>query len=153
MTGTDVVQLKIRLPRELKERLDAMAAAEDRPLAGVVRRLLLQGVETDEAGQAAVRRLEALGAPSLKIKDPTGGSRVATAGSIPAGSTVPIGGQDAASGAGVEARREEDQPDPAVLAAVKTNTACRHPEARRLGSRCGVCDAPVGPVGTIGGAK
>lgn len=75
----------------------------------------------------------------------------------------PIGGQDAASGAGVEERADEMEalkvaghseppPDPRSPG-VRTegaNATCTHPEAKRLGSRCQVCDTKVGPVGVIG---
>ena len=146
MSDSDAVQLNIRVPRELMERLKAMAEAEDRPLASVVRRLL---TKASEVGRGVV------------VVDEKGNRAAGQALQVKGRREVPIGGQDAASGAGVEARQEEttiapvrreDEPESAVLAAVKGTTrerpadtvviggaACTHPQAHKLGR---LCNAP-----------
>lgn len=117
-----MVKLIVSVPRELKERLDAVARAEDRPVAGVVRRMLAAGVgpTMDEATVEAQRRVTAMT-------------------TLP----VPVGGQDAAAGKGVEERREsrvdrpaEFAPDKPLDSVVVGGEGCTHPHRYQLGRRC-----------------
>lgn len=85
MAESEMVKLIVSVPRELKERLDAVAKEEDRPLASVVRRFLTKAVAGVEARTV--------------LPPPGPGPRLQVA-------ARPVGGQDAAAGKGVEEREE-----------------------------------------------
>jgi predicted DNA-binding protein len=128
MAEGEKVKLIVSVPRELKERLDAVAKSEDRPLASVVRRMLgkaVAGVEDFRASQREPRVASGPHGPRGSLLTP-----------------VPVGGQDAAAGAGVEARREEAVAAP-VTARVRPvdhvvigGPNCTHPARYQLGKRC-----------------
>lgn len=134
----EMVKLIVSVPRELKERLDAVARGEDRPVASVVRRMLAAGLgpTMDEARVEAQRRVAAMTRQAEVVDRIKGGT-----------GSVPVGGQDAAAGKGVEERVESREPDPALLTAAKAalkpldavvigGEGCTHPHRYQLGRRC-----------------
>lgn len=140
-----VVDKKVRLVVEvdgvLKDALDRQAEVEDRTVAAVVRRLLREGLPKSAYATSRGGAVDRIGPPSTGIAG------------------RPIGGQDAAAGAGVEARRDEHLVETSLVAPADVDSPVRivskvgprraesvpncgkgkHPVTRKMGSFCGLC--------------